>query len=75
MQIPNCLLLLPLYSMSLQKSPVVRGGTDTRIDERAYFQQLLLNMDIEEVRKLAVFGLRSMLLLLGMPHFCFIPRP
>lgn len=50
--IPTCLLLLPLYSMSLQKSTVIRGGNDTRIDERAYFQQLLLNMDIEEVRAL-----------------------
>ena len=50
MQIPNNLLLLPLYAMSLQKSSVIRGGNDTRIDERAYFQQLLLNMDIEEVR-------------------------
>lgn len=39
--------------MSLQKSPVIRGGNDTRIDERAYFQQLLLNMDIEEVRTVA----------------------
>ncbi len=56
-QIPNCLLLLPLYAMSLQKSPVVRGGTDTRIDERAYFQQLLLNMDIEEVRNVCYFVL------------------
>ena len=46
--IPSSLLLLPLYSMSLQKSPVIRGGTDVRIDERAYFQQLLNNMDIEE---------------------------
>lgn len=53
-QIPNNLLLLPLYAMSLQKSPVIRGGNDTRIDERAYFQQLLLNMDIEEVRACAV---------------------
>ena len=35
--------------MSLQKSTVIRGGNDTRTDERAYFQQLLLNMDIEEV--------------------------
>jgi hypothetical protein len=48
--IPSCLLLLPLYSMSLQKSSVIRGGNDVRVDERAYFQQLLLNMDIEEVR-------------------------
>lgn len=48
--IPSSLLLLPLYAMSLQKSPVIRGGTDVRIDERAYFQQLLNNMDIEETK-------------------------
>lgn len=47
-QIPQSLLLLPLYSMSLQKSLVLRGGSDVRVDERAFFQQLLLNMDIEE---------------------------
>lgn len=58
--IPSCLLLLPLYSMSLQKSAVVRGGNDTRVDERAYFQQLLFNMDIEEVRvgRILIFLLR-----------------
>jgi hypothetical protein len=49
--IPSCLLLLPLYSMSLQKNAVIRGGNDTRVDERAYFQQLLFNMDIDEVRQ------------------------
>jgi hypothetical protein len=49
--IPSCLLLLPLYSMSLQKNAVIRGGNDTRVDERAYFQQLLFNMDIDEVRR------------------------
>lgn len=47
---PNALLLLPLYSMSLQKSLVLRGGNDVRIDERAFFQQLLLNMDTEETK-------------------------
>jgi protein transport protein SEC24 len=46
--VPNSLLLLPLYSMSLQKSLVLRGGSDVRIDERAFFQLLLHNMDIEE---------------------------
>lgn len=46
--VPNSLLLLPLYSMSLQKSLVLRGGADVRIDERAFFQLLLQNMDIEE---------------------------
>jgi protein transport protein SEC24 len=47
-QIPASLLLLPLYAMSLQKSLVLRGGSDVRVDERAFFQQLLTNMDIEE---------------------------
>jgi len=46
--VPNSLLLLPLYSMSLQKSLVLRGGNDVRVDERAFFQQLLQNMDIDE---------------------------
>lgn len=46
--VPNSFLLLPLYSMSLQKSLVLRGGSDVRIDERAFFQLLLHNMDIEE---------------------------
>lgn len=47
-QLPASLLLLPLYAMSLQKSLVLRGGIDVRIDERAFFQQLIYNMDIEE---------------------------
>lgn len=34
--------------MSLQKSLILRGSTDVRVDERAFFQHLLLNMDIEE---------------------------
>lgn len=46
--LPNSLLLLPLYAMSLQKSLVLRGGTDVRVDERSYFQLLLNNMDTEE---------------------------
>lgn len=46
--LPNSLLLLPLYAMSLQKSLVLRGGIDVRIDERAFFQQLISNMDVEE---------------------------
>ena len=46
--IPNSLLLLPLYAMSLQKCLVIRGGGDVRIDERAYFQLLMHNMDIDE---------------------------
>jgi protein transport protein SEC24 len=46
--IPESLQLLPLYSMALQKSLVLRGGNDVRIDERAYFHQLVQNMDIDE---------------------------
>ena len=33
--IPECLQLLPLYTMALQKAIVFRGGTDVRADERA----------------------------------------
>lgn len=47
-KVPDSLQLLPLYSMSMQKNLTVRGGTDVRIDERAFFQSLLSNMDIEE---------------------------
>lgn len=47
-QIPQTLMLLPLYSMSLQKNLALRGGTDVRSDERAFFQHLLSNMEIEE---------------------------
>ncbi len=46
--LPSSLQLLPLYAMSLQKSLVLRGGSDVRVDERAYFQLCLLNMDIQE---------------------------
>jgi protein transport protein SEC24 len=47
-KVPDSLQLLPLYAMSMQKNLVVRGGTDVRTDERAFFQTLLLNMGIEE---------------------------
>ena len=47
-KIPDALQLLPLYAMSMQKNLAVRGGTDVRTDERAFFQTLLMNMDIEE---------------------------
>jgi hypothetical protein len=50
--LPPSLLLLPLYSMSLQKCLVIRGGGDVRVDERAYFQLLLHNMDIDESKVL-----------------------
>jgi protein transport protein SEC24 len=45
---PAALQLLPLYSMSLQKNLTLRGGTDVRPDERAYFQTLVSSMGIEE---------------------------
>jgi len=47
-ELPGTLALLPLYSMSLQKSLVLRGGNDVRLDERAFYHQLLLNMDVED---------------------------
>jgi protein transport protein SEC24 len=47
---PASLQLLPLYAMALQKSLALRGGTDVRVDERAFYIQLLLNMPIEESR-------------------------
>jgi protein transport protein SEC24 len=70
MPIPNSLLLLPLYSMSLQKSLVLRGGQDVRVDERAYFQQLLYNMDIEESKVFIyprMFSLHDMATDIGLP--------
>jgi protein transport protein SEC24 len=42
------LALLPLYSISLQKSIALRGGMDVRIDERAFYMNLCANMTIEE---------------------------
>ncbi|CAE7651933.1 unnamed protein product, partial [Symbiodinium microadriaticum] len=47
-EVPVSLQLLPLYSMSLQKNLALRGGADVRTDERAFFQSLVSNMDIEE---------------------------
>lgn len=47
-EVPVSLQLLPLYSMSIQKNLALRGGADVRTDERAFFQSLLSNMDIEE---------------------------
>ena len=34
------LQLIPLYAMSIQKSLALRGGTDVRIDDRAYYHTL-----------------------------------
>jgi protein transport protein SEC24 len=48
--VPLTLQLLPLYSMSVQKSLALRGGSEVRIDERAYYHQLVSNMDVDESR-------------------------
>jgi protein transport protein SEC24 len=69
-QIPASLLLLPLYSMSLQKSLVLRGGSDVRIDERAFYQHLLSNMDIEESKVFIyprMFSIHDMGVDIGLP--------
>lgn len=68
--LPNSLLLLPLYAMSLQKSLVLRGGTDVRVDERAFFQTLLNNMDIEESK---VFIYPRMFSIHDMGHDAGLP--
>ena len=45
--LPPSLLLLPLYAMSLQKSLVLRGGGDVRVDERSYYQIAFFNSDLQ----------------------------
>ena len=47
-EVPQTLSFLPLYSMSLMKNVVLRGGTDIRLDERAFFQMLVQNMSVEQ---------------------------
>jgi protein transport protein SEC24 len=47
-ELPATLNFLPLYSMSLMKNVVLRGGTDVRLDERAFFQMMVQNMDVED---------------------------
>jgi len=47
---PASLQLLPLYSMSLQKSLALRGGNNVRLDERSFYFHLLANMTIDESR-------------------------
>jgi protein transport protein SEC24 len=46
--LPVSLQLLPLYAMAIQKSLVLRGGTEMRVDERAFYQQLVSNMSVDE---------------------------
>lgn len=67
---PPALQLLPLYSMSLQKNLALRGGADVRTDERAFFQNLLSNMDIEESKVFIyprMFSIHDMPLDAGTP--------
>ena len=45
---PPSVQFMPVYAMALQKNAVLRGGQDVRLDERAYCQQRLLNMNIED---------------------------
>lgn len=47
-ELPATLNFLPLYSMSLMKNVVLRGGNDVRLDERAFFQMMVQNMDVED---------------------------
>lgn len=68
--LPNSLLLLPLYAMSLQKSLVLRGGTDVRIDERAFYQLCVLNFDVEETK---VFVYPRLFSLHDMPSDAGLP--
>eukprot|EP00981_Chlorochromonas_danica_P001118 scaffold247_cov172-Ochromonas_danica.AAC.33 len=68
--LPASLTLLPLYSMSLLKSLVLRGSTDVRVDERAFFHQLLMNMDVEESRTFIyprMFSIHDMAMDAGLP--------
>jgi protein transport protein SEC24 len=67
---PPALQLLPLYSMSLQKNLALRGGADVRTDERAFFQNLISNMDIEESKVFIyprMFSIHDMPLDAGTP--------
>lgn len=69
-KVPDSLQLLPLYAMSMQKNLVVRGGTDVRTDERAFFQTLLLNMGIEESKVFIyprLFSIHDMAIDAGTP--------
>jgi protein transport protein SEC24 len=47
-EVPPPLQFLPVYAMALQKNPALRGGQDVRLDERAFYHQRLLNMDVDD---------------------------
>lgn len=68
--IPDALKLLPLYAMALQKSLVLRGGNDVRIDERAYYHSLVSNMDVEATK---VFIYPRMFSIHDMAADCGLP--
>lgn len=48
--IPASMQLIPLYAMAIQKSLALRGGAEVRTDERAFYHQLVQNMDIDETK-------------------------
>ena len=67
---PASLQLLPLYSMSLQKSLALRGGNDVRVDERSFYLQLLGTMNIDESRIFIyprMFSIHDMTADVGIP--------
>jgi protein transport protein SEC24 len=67
---PASLQLLPLYAMAIQKSLALRGGAEIRIDERAFYHQLALNMDLEEAKVFVyprLFSLHDMPPEAGLP--------
>ncbi len=49
--LPECLGLLPLYSMALQRSTLYRGATDIRVDERASMVYRMLSMSTAATRR------------------------
>lgn len=68
--IPDSLKLMPLYAMALQKSLALRGGSDVRIDERAYYHSLVSNMDVEATK---VFVYPRMFSIHDMVDDCGLP--
>lgn len=69
--IPESLSLMPLYAMALQKNVGLRGGHDVRIDERAYYHQLMLNMDVDDSKVFIyprLFSIHDMALEAGTPN-------
>ena len=68
--IPDSLKLLPLYAMALQKSLALRGGSDVRIDERAFYHSLVSNMDVEATK---VFVYPRMFSVHDMAEDCGLP--